>query len=422
MTKKRTRVSTGYKPRPLQKAIHKSLKRWNVLVCHRRFGKSVMSINQLIHSALSFKGKNGRFAYLAPTYTQGKTIAWDYLKEFSQPVPGTKANESELRVDFPNGSRVRIFGCDRPDALRGIYLDGVVLDEYAQMPANLFGEVVRPSLSDRKGYAIWIGTPQGKNAFYDLYRQADGRSEWFTAMYKASDTGILDKDELKDAQSIMTSDEYEQEYECSWQASIKGAYYAKWMNEADKEGRITSVPYDPALAVHTAWDLGVGDATAIWFFQAYGRELRIIDYYEASGEGLPYYAKILQERGYVYGDHYAPHDIAVRELGSGRSRKEIALNLGIRFQVVAKQSIDDGIEAVRSVLPRCYFDSEKARQGIDSLIHYHKEFDQKRGEFKNRPYHDWSSHASDAFRYLAVGFKDSTEQFESYEPEAVNYY
>ena len=422
MTKKRTRVSTGYKPRPLQKAIHKSLQRWNVLVCHRRFGKSVMSVNQLIHSALSFKGKNGRFAYLAPTYTQGKTIAWDYLKEFSQPVPGTKANESELRVDFPNGSRVRIFGCDRPDALRGIYLDGVVLDEYAQMPANLFGEVVRPSLSDRKGYAIWIGTPQGKNAFYDLYRQADGRSEWFTAMYKASDTGILDKDELKDAQSIMTSDEYEQEYECSWQASIKGAYYAKWMNEADKEGRITSVPYDPALAVHTAWDLGVGDATAIWFFQAYGSELRIIDYYEASGEGLPYYAKILQERGYVYGDHYAPHDIAVRELGSGRSRKEIALNLGIRFQVVAKQSIDDGIEAVRSVLPRCYFDSEKARQGIDSLIHYHKEFDQKRGEFKNRPYHDWSSHASDAFRYLAVGFKDSTEQFESYEPEAVNYY
>ena len=419
---KRTRVTTGYKPRPLQKAIHKSLKRWNVLVCHRRFGKSVMSVNQLIHSALSFKGKNGRFAYLAPTYTQGKTIAWDYLKEFSQPVPGTKVNESELRVDFPNGSRVRIFGCDRPDALRGIYLDGVVLDEYAQMPANLFGEVVRPSLSDRKGYAIWIGTPQGKNAFYDLYRQADGRSEWFTAMYKASDTGILDKDELKDAQSIMTSDEYEQEYECSWQASIKGAYYAKWMNEADKEGRITSVPYDPALAVHTAWDLGVGDATAIWFFQAYGRELRIIDYYEASGEGLPYYAKILQERGYVYGDHYAPHDIAVRELGSGRSRKEIALNLGIRFQVVAKQSIDDGIEAVRSVLPRCYFDSEKARQGIDSLIHYHKEFDQKRGEFKNRPYHDWSSHASDAFRYLAVGFKDSTEQFESYEPEAVNYY
>lgn len=419
---KRTRVTTGYKPRPLQKAIHKSLKRWNVLVCHRRFGKSVMSINQLIHSALSFKGKNGRFAYLAPTYTQGKTIAWDYLKEFSQPVPGTKANESELRVDFPNGSRVRIFGCDRPDALRGIYLDGVVLDEYAQMPANLFGEVVRPSLSDRKGYAIWIGTPQGKNAFYDLYRQADGRSEWFTAMYKASDTGILDKDELKDAQSIMTSDEYEQEYECSWQASIKGAYYAKWMNEADKEGRITSVPYDPALAVHTAWDLGVGDATAIWFFQAYGRELRIIDYYEASGEGLPYYAKILQERGYVYGDHYAPHDIAVRELGSGRSRKEIALNLGIRFQVVAKQSIDDGIEAVRSVLPRCYFDEKKARQGIDSLIHYHKEFDQKRGEFKNRPYHDWSSHASDAFRYLAVGFKDSTEQFESYEPEAVNYY
>ena len=421
MTNK-VRVTTGYKPRPLQKAIHKSLKRWNVLVCHRRFGKSVMSINQLIHSALSFKGKNGRFAYLAPTYTQGKTIAWDYLKEFSQPVPGTKANESELRVDFPNGSRVRIFGCDRPDALRGIYLDGVVLDEYAQMPANLFGEVVRPSLSDRKGYAIWIGTPQGKNAFYDLYRQADGRSEWFTAMYKASDTGILDKDELKDAQSIMTSDEYEQEYECSWQASIKGAYYAKWMNEADKEGRITSVPYDPALAVHTAWDLGVGDATAIWFFQAYGRELRIIDYYEASGEGLPYYAKILQERGYVYGDHYAPHDIAVRELGSGRSRKEIALNLGIRFQVVAKQSIDDGIEAVRSVLPRCYFDEKKARQGLDSLLHYHKEFDQKRGEFKNRPYHDWSSHASDAFRYLAVGFKDSTEQFESYEPEAVNYY
>lgn len=399
-------VIIPYKPRPLQREIHSSLKRWNLLVCHRRFGKTVFAINELIKQAVKNDKKMPRYAYVAPYYKQAKQIAWDYLKDFTRPIPGIKVNESELRVDFPWGARIQLFGADSPDSMRGLYLDGVVLDEYADMSPRIFSEVLRPALSDREGSAIFIGSAKGGTPFYDLWEVVKDDPAWFVRVYKASETGVIAEAELADAKKIMDEDEFNQEYECSWTASIKGAYYGKQMAEAQEQDRVGKVPYDPRLPVHTAWDLGVGDATAIWFFQTLGPEIRIIDYYEESGEGLPHYAKVLDEKGYKYGEHWAPHDIQVRELGSGKSRIETAKMLGIKFNIVPNLSIDDGINAVRNTIPRCWFDAKACELGLQALRNYRKEYDDRRQEYKPRPLHDWSSHAADAFRYLAVCLRD----------------
>lgn len=291
--------------------------------------------------------------------------------------------------------------------MRGIYLDGVVLDEYGLMPATVFSEVLRPALADRGGWALFIGTPNGKNQFYDIVQHAKrSEGDWFCAEYKASETGILSAEELAGARTVMTADEFVQEFECSFQASVKGAIYAAELEAARAAGRICAVPYDPTLLVETDWDLGVGDATAIWFSQSLrSSEIRLIDYYEASGEGLPHYAQVLRSRGYSYGMHWAPHDIRVRELGSGRSRRETAASLGIKFEIAPNVPIEDGIHAVRMLLPRCWFDVAKTNAGIEALQHYRRDYNARLNEFRARPVHDWAEHGASAFRYLAVRHK-----------------
>ncbi len=217
-----------YRPRALQRAFHRKAKRWNLIVCHRRFGKSVMGINHLIKAALHRHGLPARrYAYLAPTYRQGKTIAWDYLKEFSRVVPNGSASETELRVDFKNGSRIRIFGCDNPDALRGIYLDGALMDEYDLMPANVFGEIIRPTLSDRGGFGIFMGTPKGRRLISSLYQSRKDDPDWFVCVHKASDTGVIPTDELNAARGQMSSAQYQQEFECSFEASMNGDVFKR---------------------------------------------------------------------------------------------------------------------------------------------------------------------------------------------------
>ena len=389
-----------------------------MIVCHRRFGKTVLAVNQLIKAAALCPLQRPRFAYIAPTYKQGKAIAWDYLKHYSAPIPGVEKNESELWVQLPNQARIRIFGADNPDSLRGIYLDGVVLDEYGMMARNTFSEVLRPALSDRKGWAAFIGTPNGKNQFWEVAASAQTEPGWYYACHRASETGIVQADELTAARRMMTADEYDQEFECSFEASVKGAIYAAELQQAREKGRIRSVPYSPELPVHTYWDLGVGDATAIWFLQAVGSEVRLIDYHEASGEGLPYYKKILEGKGYIYGEHWAPHDIRVRELSTGRSREETARNLGINFRTVPQQFLEDGIHAARLLLPRCYFDAEKCKVGLEALQNYRWDFNNRLQEYKAVPVHDWASHGADAFRYLAIAWRPYTVNERSPEPEA----
>jgi len=395
-----------YRPRKQAKAYHKRKERFAVIVAHRRFGKTVAAINDLIKDALTIPRKNVRVAYIAPYYRQAKAIAWDYLREYTADIEGVEINASELRIDFPNGARIRLFGADNYDAMRGLYFDSVVLDEPADFPASAWPTVIRPALADRKGRATFIGTPKGKNDFWDTYNNAKSDPNWFCAMYKASETHILDADELEEAKRTMGEDRYEQEFECSFEAAIQGAYYAVEMKKAKEDKRITRVPYDPAVGVVTAWDLGIGDSTAIWFAQYVGQEIRIIDYYESSGVGLDHYAKVLNQRGYVYEQHILPHDVQVKELGSGKSRLETLGALGINnIEIAPRLSVDDGIQAARSMLNRCWFDEDNCERGVEALLQYRREFDEKLKTWRGRPLHDWTSHGADAFRYLAIGHR-----------------
>jgi len=379
---------------------------------HRRFGKTVWAVNQLIKTTLTCPLPRPRTAFVAPTFAQAKRIAWDYVKFYAGVIPGVQFNETELRADFPNGGRIMLLSAENPDALRGIYLDECVFDEFGMQNPRVWGEVVRPALSDRQGSACFLGTPAGHNHFFDLLETAksqlaEGSGDWYYKICKASDTGIVRPEELEAAQAQMTPEQYEQEYECSFTAAIIGAYYGKLLSDADDNGRVTRVPYDPAYPVHTAWDLGINDSTAIWFAQVFrGGAVNVIDYYESSGVGLDHYADVLNRKDYTYGDHLAPHDIEVRELGSGKSRWETAYSLGLRFRVIPKMKVADGINAARMLIPKCYFDRDKCGEGLEMLRQYRQEWDEKRKSFRDHPRHDYTSHAADAFRYLAIGLEN----------------
>ena len=421
-------VKIPYKPRPLQKDMHTQLARWNVMVMHRRFGKTVWAVNQLIKHTLTCELPRPRTAFVAPTFAQAKRIAWDYVKFFAGNIPGVTFNETELRADFPNGGRLMLLSAENPDALRGIYLDQCIFDEFGMQSPRVWSEVVRPALSDRQGSACFLGTPAGHNHFFDLLETAksqveEGNKDWYFKICKASETGVVKPEELDAARAQMTPEQYEQEYECSFTAAIIGAYYGKLLGAADEDGRITRVPYDPAYPVHTAWDLGVNDSTAIWFAQVFrGGSVNVIDYYESSGVGLDHYADILSKKDYNYGDHLAPHDIEVRELGSGKSRLETAYNLGIRFRVIPKMKVADGINAARLLIPKCYFDRDKTEEGLDMLRQYRQEWDEKKQKFRDHPRHDFTSHAADAFRYLAVGLENRQSYSRPPQQTAVNEY
>jgi hypothetical protein len=412
-------VQIPYTPRALQREIGQltRAKRFGVLVCHRRFGKTVLGVNINQQTALTCTKPRPRVAYIGPTYTQGKSVAWDYMQHYARPIPGVGMNQSELRIDYPNAGQARIYGADNPDALRGIYLDRATLDEYGLHPAKTFSEVIGPTLVDRGGSALFLGTPNGKNQFHDIAQhakaeEAKGNPEWFFREYKASQTGLLDAAYLAQARAVMTADEYAQEFECSFEAAVKGAIYARELEEVRSAGRIASVPYDPALPVDTDWDLGIGDHMAVWFSQTdKSGWVRLIDYHEAGGEGFPYFVRFLASKPYAYGKHWAPHDIAVRELGTGKSRLETAAGMGLRFAITPRitssmgMEVEEGIAAGRLLLARCWFDAEKCKAGIDALMHYRRDYNAKLNEFKATPVHDWASHGADAFRGLAVRHK-----------------
>lgn len=396
-------VVIPYAPRAIFLPFHERTQRWSITVAHRRAGKTVARINELIKRAILCPLDEPRFAYVAPLYSQAKDVAWAYLKRFTAVIPGVIQHESELRVDIPGGARIRLYGADNYERMRGIYLDGVSLDEYGDMDPRAWSEVIRPALSDRKGWADFIGTPKGRNDFHKLWLQAQNDPDWYHTILKASETKLIDPAELADARKFMTDDQYNQEFECDFQAGVVGAYYSKEMAYLEKEKRLAKVPWESGVPVDTAWDLGIDDSTAIWCLQVVGKEIRLIDYYEASGCALDHYANWLRSKPYSYGKHYLPHDAEVKELGTGKSRVETLASLGIRSQVIPAQNIEDGINAVRLTLPKCWFDAEKCERGINALQQYRREFDEKLKAFKSRPLHDWSSHAADAFRYLALG-------------------
>ncbi len=335
-------------------------------------------------------------------------MAWQYLKDYGLTIPGSTANESELRLDLPNGGQVRLYGADNPDALRGIYLDDVTLDEYADMNPRLWPEVIRPTLIDRHGRASFIGTPKGRNAFYDICELAKKNPDWLFNMLRASETGIISEQELEDTRQMMTPEQFDQEFECSFEAAIIGAYYGRELAQAERDGRIREIKYDPNSPVHTVWDLGYSDDTAIWFYQVIAGEIHVIGYYYASGRDIDHYADLIKSKSYKYGTHWLPHDAKAKTLASGGKsiQEQLSTHLGWgNIRIVPNLSLEDGVQAVRMMMPKVYLDTS-CNEGIEALRQYQREWDDDRKCFRDKPKHDWTSHSADAFRYLAIAWQE----------------
>ena len=385
---------------------HRRKQRWAIIVAHRRSGKTTATLNDLILRACSPDRPDWRGAFVAPFFSQAKDVAWSILKQYSQPLWGGEPNETELRVDFVNGARIRLYGADNPDRLRGLGFDGIVCDEFADWRSGVWDEVVRPTLLDRQGFATFIGTPKGKNEFWETYERAKKDPSWYSCLLTGSRTHLIPEAELAHLKATMSEDAYNQEIECSFEASLKGAYYSEEIARAIGEGRIGRIPVDRAIKVSTAWDLGYTDSTAIWFVQCVGKERRLVDYYESSGVDFDHYARLLKDKKYVYDKHYFPHDIAAHMIGMGKSRLDTLRALGIDATIVPQHNVQDGINAVRRLLASCYIDEKRCERGIEALKAYRKEWDDRNKLWRDKPLHDWSSHGADALRSFAVGFQE----------------
>jgi hypothetical protein len=399
-------IEIPYKPREHQLKVHELLegKRFAVVVAHRRFGKTVAALNHLIREAVLNEKETPRYAYIAPTYGQAKRVAWDYLVKYTEPLGGTN-NISELRVDFW-GRRIQLYGSDNPDSLRGQYFDGVIIDEVGDQNPKIWTDIVRPALTDRKGWCLFIGTPKGHNHFKELRDRAETEDGWGLLEFKASETGVVDDTELKAAKNEMGEDKYRQEFECSFDAAVEGSYYGQILNELEDKKHMQEIPREELSRTFTAWDLGMGDSTSIWVAQLVGTEVRLIDYYENHGVGLDHYVKWIKDNDYLKAEHILPHDVRVRELGTGKSRMEMLEEAGLEVKIAPRMGLDDGIQAVRRLLPRCWFNVPKVQTGLNCLRNYRRDYDEKRKIFYERPLHDWSSHGSDSFRYLALGLDE----------------
>ena len=414
-------VPDNWRPRDYQLDLWKYLENGGkraVAVWHRRAGKDLLSVNWCVTAALKRKGL---YWHLLPTYNQGRKIVWDgmtrdgrsFLEHFPKEL-WANVNNTDMRLELKNGSIYQVVGTDNVDRLVGSNPVGVVFSEYSLQDPRAW-DLVRPILAENGGWAVFIYTARGRNHGYDLFNMANRNERWFCQRLSVDDTSVLNQEAIdEEREAGMPEELIQQEFYCSFDAPLVGSYYGSLMAKALAEERIKNVPYEPRLEVHTAWDLGMGDSTAIIWFQQFGNEYRIIDYYENQGEGIPHYVKIVREKDYIYGRHIAPHDIKVREMGTGKSRFEVARDLGLRFDICPNIQIDDGIEAARSIIPRCYFDEKKCSILVEALRQYRKDYDEKNKVYKNRPLHDWSSHGADAFRYLALGTRDTNKNRQSF--------
>jgi len=403
-------VTSAYEPREHSLAFHARQERFGVMVMHRRAGKTVMCINDLIDKAIQCKLQMPRYGYIAPFYRQAKDVAWNYLKYYAEPLI-EKTMESELSVRLKNGALIRLYGADNPDSLRGVYFDGVILDEYGDMSPRLFGEVIAPTLADRKGWAVFIGTPKGPNHFYDLWQDAsDPSAGWFYRMLKASDSGIIDAQELQMLAKMPGSDEdtFRQEFECDFSAAIRGAYYGKQLNGL--EHQMGSYPWNPDRPVVLAFDIGYSDDTSIWFAQTNGREIVIIDFFTAAGLSVSDVLNMLRSKPYAYGSFYLPHDAKNKSFQTGKSVRELMMADGAMTRIVPSLSVQDGIQAVRQTLPNVYFNTNnpEVKMGVNALRVYQREYDDKKRIFKESPKHDWASNPADAFRMLALALNPAS--------------
>jgi len=381
-----------------------------VAVIHRRAGKSTGLMWMGFKKALTCNLPNPRAIHILPYGIMWKrTGLFDQAALASRSIPGAVVNKNDLAIKFPNGSTWQAGGADNPDSWRGGYADHAVVDEYDDTPVSLVPLVIEPMLADRGGILVRSGTPKGNGllqAAYDRAKVTPGYSSYFLDYRR---TGALSDEAIAMLRQEMSKQEFAQELECSFEAPNSGSYYGELMQAAETDGRITIVPYDPLLRVSTAWDLGIDDSTAIWCIQiSKSGQWRFIDYIEHSGVALDYYVKQLQARPYVYERHLLPHDAEVRELGTGKSRTETLRGLGVTpITIVPAQSVADGINAVRMILPKAWFDAAKCAPGIKALRSYRREWNEGAQTWRSAPVHDFASHASDSIRYAAMGLRDT---------------
>lgn len=502
--RKVVRKSALYKPRRFQKLVHIELKRFNVLVCHRRFGKTVLCVNELIDRSTTNPLYNPRYVYVAPTFRQAEEIAWQYFLDYTQHLPNVKINKTKLKIMIerpwrvhpvtgepePDVVTIALIGGTNFDGIRGWYLDGAVLDEFAQCDPQLYTKVIRPAMADRRTeaaelgvtedmrgrpfvpWAIFLGTPNGQNHFFHRFKNAkehenyartyrakydvefqrkrwakfeddNGIHEnlptvernkifedcnpkvvkqylrfrkfqvadtWYTGVYKASETGVLDQVEIDEMTQDLAPEEVEQELECSFTAAVRGSYYGKILNDIEKAGQIGDYPYDPSYPVSTFWDIGISDKCTLWFRQKIGRWWVYIDYIEFEGKGIPEIAKMMNSMPYNISRHVWPHDGAAREFGTGVTRQETARQNGMHnVYIQPKQAVADRIDASRKRLRLSKFDRKKTERGRECLYNYQKEYDDKNMVFRDKPKHDWSSHGADSFGYSSLDDLDDND-------------
>jgi phage terminase large subunit len=399
-----------FKPReyqiPILRAFDQGKKRI-IQIWHRRAGKDKLDLNIV---ARAMQMKVGTYYYFFPTYSQGRKALWEgrgkdevaYLDHFPKELIDGNLNNHEMKLRYKNGSLFQVIGTDDIDKIVGTNPVGCIFSEYSLQNPKAW-EFIRPILTENGGWAIFNFTPRGKNHAFDMYNMAVDNPNWYVSKLTVDDTGMISEDDIDEERKAGMNEELiQQEYYCSFTASIQGAYYAKAYDEADKAGRFVGVPYDENAPVYTVWDLGISDAMSIGFFQLIGKEVHMIDYYENSNEGFPHYAKVLKEKEYIYGKHFAPHDIKQRELMTGKTRLETAKELGIDFDEVPNIGVQNGIDQARSLFKRLWIDKDKCKDFLKLIPQYTKEYDEERKIFKDTPLHDWTSHGADMFRYAAV--------------------
>lgn len=418
-----------YRPREQFQAYHDSDKRFGVTVAHRRAGKTVARINKIVRKAVENERTYPppRYGYLAPYFVQSKDIAWGYLQHYCAPLIdiGAKVNQAELSITLPhNQAMIRLYGAENADRMRGLYFDGIAVDEAQHTSRATLSQIILPCLADYQGWLDCSGTPKGwENLLGELVRLAKSRpEEWFLQILRASETQIIPETELRQLRAVMSDNEYQQEFECNFDAAITGSVYGQQIAAADVAGRILQTIELKDAPVHTSWDLGYDDSTAIWWWQVLRGEIHVLDYYENAGQDIPHYCDVIKDRakacGYQYGKHYVPHDAANELLAAGgRSIVQQAYGLGVKMFVVPATSQQNGIEATRKTLERCWFDASKCEQGLSALRQYQFEFDSDKKVYRSKPRHDWASHGADAFELMAQIWREPPVIVEAPKPK-----
>ena len=395
-------LSIDYTPRDAFIEFHQRNTRFTAMCCHRRAGKTVACIGDLITRAVYTQKPKAKYAYVGPFRQQAKEIAWEYLKSMSEEVRKGAPRESDLRITLLNGSTITIYGADNPDSLRGLYFDGMVIDEYGDCRPSLWGDVLLPTLLDRRGWAVFIGTMRGKNHFFQTLERARETGSWYHKILKASESRLISDEDLAEARAEMSEAQYAQEMECDPNAAVQGTYYANILAKMEGDGRIGDYGYNPDEMVFVSADLGYTDSTAFWFWQLDSEGPVLIDYEEADSESLEFYFDMLKNKPYDYAEVYLPHDAKAKSLQTGRSTVEQFLGQGFNCQVVPKLAVQHGIDAGRLMLPQCRVNRETCYAGVEALRAYRRSFNEKTQQYSNNPHHDWSSNGSDAFRYFAL--------------------